>query len=148
MIIRTMTLKDYDKVYELWSGIKGFALRSLDDSREGVGKFLKRNPDTSVVAEENGRIIGTILSGHDGRSGSFYHVCVASDYRGKGVGHQMVSEALLKLKKEQISKVSLIAFCSNEIGNKFWQDLGFALREDINSYDCVLNEGNKYNINS
>jgi ribosomal protein S18 acetylase RimI-like enzyme len=119
MIIRTMTLKDYDKVYELWSGIKGFALRSLDDSREGVGKFLKRNPDTSVVAEENGRIIGTILSGHDGRSGN-----------------------------EQISKVSLIAFCSNEIGNKFWQDLGFTLREDINSYDCVLNEGNKYNINS
>jgi ribosomal protein S18 acetylase RimI-like enzyme len=148
MIIRTMTLKDYDKVYELWSGIKGFALRSLDDSREGVEKFLKRNPDTSVVAEENGRIIGTILSGHDGRSASFYHVCVARDYRGKGVGHQMVSEALLKLKEEQISKVSLIAFCSNEIGNKFWQDLGFTLREDINSYDCVLNEENKYNINS
>lgn len=147
MIIRTMTSGDYEKVYELWTGIKGFALRSFDDSREGVDRFLKRNPDTSVVAEEDGRIIGTILSGHDGRQASFYHVCVASDYRGRGVGHEMVSEAVLRLKKEGINKVSLIAFCSNEVGNKFWQDLGFTLRKDANSYDYILNEGNKSMVN-
>lgn len=147
MIIRTMTPEDYDKVYELWSGIKGFAIRSLDDSREGVERFLKRNPDTSVIAEENGKIIGTILSGHDGRQASFYHVCVASAYRGRGVGHQMVLEAVLRLKKEGISKVSLIAFCSNEVGNMFWQDLGFSLRDDVNTYDYILNEENKSTVN-
>ena len=77
--IRVMTPDDYDKVYKLWLSIKGFGIRSIDDSKEGVERFLKRNPTTSVVAEQNGRIVGSIMCGHDGRTGCFYHVCVARD---------------------------------------------------------------------
>ena len=54
--IRTMTIKDYEEVYTLWTTIHGFGMRSLDDSKEGVQRFLQRNPSTSVVAvvkEEN-----------------------------------------------------------------------------------------------
>jgi len=72
--IREMKIEDYDKVYELWMGIHGFAIRSLDDSREGVERFLKRNPTTSVVALCGEKIIGSILCGHDGRHGCLYHV--------------------------------------------------------------------------
>ena len=61
ILVREMTLADYDKVYELWMSIQGFGIRSIDDSREGVERFLKRNPTTSVVAEQNGRIVGAIL---------------------------------------------------------------------------------------
>ena len=86
VIIRTMTIADYDGVSSLWLSIKGFAIRSIDDSREGVDVFLKRNPTTSVVAEDNGVIIGSILCGHDGRRGTLYHVCVAQDYRNHGIG--------------------------------------------------------------
>ena len=57
-MIRTMTIDDYEGVYSLWEKIKGFGLRSVDDSREGIQRFLKRNPTTSVVAEEDGRIVG------------------------------------------------------------------------------------------
>ena len=71
ILVREMTLADYDKVYELWMSIQGFGIRSIDDSREGVERFLKRNPTTSVVAVQNGRIIGNILCGHDGRTGFF-----------------------------------------------------------------------------
>lgn len=142
MIIRTMTLEDYDRVYELWSGIKGFGIRTLDDSREGVEKFIKRNPDTSVVAEEKGKVIGSILCGHDGRRGCMYHVCVAGEYRNRGVGHKMALEAMERLRKEGINKVSLIAFQSNAVGNKFWQRLGWTFRRDINYYDFSLNEDN------
>ena len=92
--------------------IQGFGIRSIDDSREGVQRFLKRNPTTSVVAEQNGRIVGAILCGHDGRTGFFYHVCVASDYRQHGVGHRMVHFAMKALQAEGINKVSLIAFKS------------------------------------
>lgn len=49
-MIRTMTIEDYEQVYALWKKIHGFGLRSIDDSRDGVEKFLKRNPTTSVVA--------------------------------------------------------------------------------------------------
>ena len=50
ILIREMTIADYDQVYGLWTEIKGFGIRSIDDSREGVERFLGRNPTTSVVA--------------------------------------------------------------------------------------------------
>ena len=85
-----MTIEDYQGVHDLWMTIKGFAIRSIDDSREGVERFLKRNPATSVVAEENGEIVGSILCGHDGRRGCLYHVCVREDCRMRGIGKSMV----------------------------------------------------------
>lgn len=140
--IRTMTLDDYDKVYTLWTSIKGFGIRTIDDSKEGVERFLKRNPSTSVVAEQNGRIVGAILCGHDGRRGCFYHVCVARDYRKHGIGHRMARFAMEALKEEGINKVSLIAFKKNEVGNAFWKGVGWTKRDDLNYYDFTLNEEN------
>ena len=55
-MIRVMTIDDYDEVYALWKKIRGFGIRSIDDSREGVDRFLKRNPTTSVVAVEGGDV--------------------------------------------------------------------------------------------
>ena len=71
ILIREMTMEDYGQVYDLWTEIKGFGIRSLDDSKEGVERFLKRNPATSVVAVQNGHVVGNILCGHDGRTGCF-----------------------------------------------------------------------------
>lgn len=141
-MIRVMTMDDYDAVYALWTRIHGFGLRSIDDSREGIERFLKRNPSTSIVASENGKIIGSILCGHDGRRGCFYHVCVDEEYRRHGIGKKMVVMAMEALKKEQISKVSLIAFTENDIGNAFWNTIGWTKRQDLNYYDFVLNEEN------
>lgn len=143
MKIRTMTIEDYDKLFALWKTIKGFGIRSIDDSREGIERFLKRNPTTSIVAEEQGEIIGAILCGHDGRRGCFYHVCVKEEYRKHGIGKQMAVAAMEALKKEYISKVNLIAFRSNEVGNRFWKSMGWTFREDLNYYDFTLNEENR-----
>lgn len=142
ILVREMTIDDYDNVYALWMSIQGFGIRSLDDSREGVARFLKRNPTTSVVAEQNGRIVGAILCGHDGRRGCFYHVCVAGDYRKHGIGDRMAQFAIRALRKEGINKVNLIAFKSNEVGNAFWQSVGWTERKDLNYYEYTLNEAN------
>ncbi|MGN0329916.1 MAG: GNAT family N-acetyltransferase [Kineothrix sp.] len=141
-MIRTMTIEDYEGVYGLWMSIRGFAMRSIDDSREGVSRFLRRNPGISVVAEEEGRIVGAILCGHDGRRGCMYHVCVHEDYRMQGMGRAMVVFAMEALKREHISKVSLIAFTENDVGNAFWKRIGWTRREDLNYYDFVLDEEN------
>lgn len=141
-MLRVMTIEDYDKVYALWKQIHGFGIRSVDDSREGIGRFLERNPTTSVVAEEDGKIVGAILCGHDGRRGCLYHVCVDEDYRRRGIGKSMVVFSMDALKKEQISKVSLIAFTKNDIGNAFWNEIGWVQRLDLNYYDFTLNEKN------
>ena len=142
MQIRTMVIEDYDKVKALWMTIHGFGIRSVDDSKEGVARFLRRNPTSSVVAEEDGEIIGAILCGHDGRRGCLYHVCVAEGHRRRGIGKAMVVFCMNALKAEQINKVSLIAFTRNDIGNAFWNCIGWTKREDLNYYDFTLNEAN------
>ena len=140
--IRVMTLEDYDEVYALWMGIHGFGIRSIDDSKEGVERFLKRNPTTSMVAVADGKIVGAILCGHDGRRGCLYHVCVRKGYRRHGVGKAMVVACMEALRKEEINKVTLIAFTKNDIGNVFWNKIGWTEREDLNYYDFTLNEAN------
>ena len=141
-MVRVMSIDDYDQVYALWTKIHGFGLRSVDDSREGIERFLQRNPTTSVVAEEEGKIVGAILCGHDERRGCLYHVCVDEEYRMRGIGKSMVVFAMEALKKEKINKVSLIAFTKNDIGNAFWNEIGWTKRLDLNYYDFTLNEEN------
>ncbi|MBQ5677113.1 MAG: GNAT family N-acetyltransferase [Lachnospiraceae bacterium] len=141
-MIRAMEIADYEKVHDLWMSIKGFVIRSIDDSKEGVERFLQRNPGISVVAEEDGKIVGAILCGHDGRRGCLYHVCVAEDYRLRGIGKEMVVYCMEALRKEKISKVSLIAFTENDIGNAFWKEIGWKQRLDLNYYDFTLNKDN------
>ena len=142
MTIREMKIEDYDNVFALWKTIKGFGIRSVDDSKEGIERFLKWNPGLSVVAEEEGKIVGAILCGSDGRRGCLYHVCVHKDFRRQGIGKTMVIWCMEKLKELQINKVSLIAFTQNDIGNAFWKEIGWTKREDLNYYDFTLNEKN------
>ena len=145
--VRAMESSDYAQVKELWLSIKGFCIRSIDDSKEGVEKFLSRNPGLSCVCECDGRIVGAILCGNDGRRGCLYHVCVNEGYRMQGIGKSMVSFCMTRLKEEGINKVSLIAFSTNDIGNAFWHEIGWTKREDLNYYDFVLNEENIFTFN-
>ena len=146
-MLRIMTMDDYEEVFSLWNRIRGFGIRSIDDSYEGIARFLKRNPDTSIVAVEDEKIVGTILCGHDGRTGAFYHVCVDSDYRGRGIAEDMAEMAVELLRKEKINKISLIAFEENKAGNAFWQKMGWTLRTGCNQYELVLNEENVTTFN-
>ena len=146
--IRSMEISDYEQVKQLWLSIRGFCIRSLDDSKEGVEKFLNRNPGFSCVCIQDGKVVGAILCGHDGRRGCLYHVCVHDGYRMQGIGRAMVGFCMRALQKEGINKVSLIAFSTNDIGNAFWHEIGWTKREDLNYYDFVLNEGNIFTFNS
>ncbi|MBQ3030833.1 MAG: GNAT family N-acetyltransferase [Agathobacter sp.] len=140
--LRVMQIEDYENIYKLWMTIDGFGIRSIDDSFDGVARFIKRNPTTSVVAEVDGNIVGAILCGHDGRRGCLYHVCVHKDYRKRGIGKAMAVFCMKALQEEDINKVSLIAFKSNVVGNAFWRSAGWTFREDLNYYDFTLNEEN------
>lgn len=131
MEIRLMNILDYDNVYNLWLSCKGMGLNNIDDSKEGINKFLKRNPDTCYVALDNDLIIGVIIAGNDGRRGYIYHTAVNEEYRGKGIGAILVDKALDSLKLLGISKVALVVFSKNDPGNIFWEHLGFTKREDL-----------------
>ena len=141
-MVRVMTIEDYDEVYALWMSIKGFGIRSIDDSKEGIEIFLKRNPTTCCVDVEDGKMVGAILCGHDGRRACMYHVCVSPDYRRRHIGQHMVDFCLKALKEEKICKVALNAFVTNEAGNAFWSKMGWILRSDMNYYDHVIDPDN------
>ena len=138
--IRTMTIHDYEKVYDLWMSCKNMGFNDIDDSKEGIARFLERNPNTSFVAMENDELLGIILGGHDGRRGYIYHMSVAENHRKKGIGSSLVEKCLASFKNEKISKVALLVFKYNETGNAFWEKQGFILREDVNYRNIGLRE--------
>lgn len=137
--IRPMTIDDYDALYAIWTAC-GNGLNNLDDSREGIEKYLRRNPTTSFVAEDGGVIAGAVLCGHDGRRGYIQHMSVSPLYRRSGIGRRLLDAALAALKAEGINKTALVAFRKNALGNAFWESMGFGLREDLNYRDLALTE--------
>lgn len=140
MNIRKMLVKDYDEVYTLWMSCEGMGLNNLDDSRDGIDKFIKRNPDTCFVAEIENKIVGVIIVGNDGRRGYIYHTAVNPQYRNQGIGRQLVNTAMQALKQCGINKAALVVFDRNENGNAFWQKLGFTVREDLIYRNKAINE--------
>ena len=131
MNIRRMTIDDYEKVYALWLSCAGMGLNDLDDSKEGIAKYLERNPDTCFVAEENEEIIGVILAGNDGRRGYIYHTAVHPSHRNQLIGRSLVESVLNAFRSIGIHKAALVVFERNESGNAFWEKMGFTRREDL-----------------
>lgn len=140
MHIRAMTIDDYDKVYALWLSCKGMGLNDLDDSKEGIARFLERNPKTCFVAKESGELVGVIMAGSDGRRGYIYHTAVSPSYRRQGIARELVEAVLNALQALQINKAALVVFGRNSGGNAFWESMGFTVREDIIYRNKALTE--------
>lgn len=139
MKISKMTICDYDKVYRLWTNSDGMGLRTLDDSKYGIEKFLNRNPNTNFVCRLGDEIIGVILCGHDGRRAYIYHALVSQEHRAKGIGKELLNSVLNSVEKEGINKIALLVFKDNTIGNDFWESQEFIERDDLNYRNRSIN---------
>jgi len=128
--MREMKASDYQGIFTLWQDGEGIGLSNAD-SEANIQRFLARNPALSFVAVHNGRIVGAILCGHDGRRGYIYHLFVAKPHRNKGIGRRLVTKSLERLKEEGIDKCHLFVFAWNELGRNFWLNSGWTLREDL-----------------
>lgn len=129
--VRNMSQKDYAEVYALWNSCDGIGLNPIDDSESGIARFLLHNPNTCFVATIDGKIVGVILAGQDGRRGYIYHLAVAQQYRGKGIGKELVCNAVCALERLGIQKTALVVYSNNEEGNQFWEKVGFTVRGDL-----------------
>ena len=141
MTILEMTPAHYDAVIELLHRIPGIGMRDAD-SREGIMRYLQRNPGLSFVAFDNSMLIGCAMCGHDGRRGYLQHVAVDHAFRGNGIAHELVSSCLNELKRIGIFKVHIDVFKTNDLANSYWSKRGWKLREDIYRYSLVLSDSN------
>ena len=139
--IRLVTIDDYDTIYELWNATEQSrrALNPVDDSREGIDMYLKRNPNTCFAAVVGDMIIGVILTGHDGRRAIIHHMCVHPEYRRMGIAGKLVASAEEALKKEGIQKIFGLVFKDNDAANAFWENQGYSLRTNLNYRNKSLN---------
>ena len=139
---RKVTAEDYDEIYALWNSTEQSrrALNPVDDSREGIERYLRRNPDTCFAAVKEGKIIGVILTGHDGRRAIIHHLCVHPDFRREGIAARLVSLAEEALKKEGIQKVFGLVFKDNDAANAFWERQGYSVRTNLNYRNKSLND--------
>ncbi|WP_447043720.1 GNAT family N-acetyltransferase [Vreelandella sp. H-I2] len=136
MHYRTMTINDYEAAIALWSESEGVRIRDAD-SRQGIEKYLLRNPGLSFVAEVEGELVGTIMAGHDGKRGYVQHLSVANSHRRLGIATRLVSLCLEALESEGILKSHLMILPENEAAQTFWANQGWAYRSDILLYSFV-----------
>lgn len=139
-MLKVMTIDVYEELFEMWQNTPNMGLRSLDDSKEGISCFLKRNPNTNFVAYEDDKLVGAILSGHDGRRGYIYHTVVLPEYRGCGIASALVEAAVEALQKEGITRVCLNVMETNEEGKKFWIDKGWEKKDFLGFYSKAISD--------
>lgn len=123
-----MSMDHYDEAYSFWEKTEGISLHDTD-SRDGMEKFLKRNPGLSSVAIFQKEIIGTILCSHDGRRGYLHHLAVKPDFRDQGLGKKLVNTSVEKLAQEEIVKINIFILEENDPGIHFWESNGFRILE-------------------
>ena len=120
----------YEDVLALWQQCEGVGLSDAD-SRESIRMYLDRNPGMSFVATADGRAVGAVLAGHDGRRGYIHHLAVHPDWRRQGIARRLVERSLAVLADAGIRKCHLFIFDDNADGIAFWKSLGWTHRSDI-----------------
>lgn len=121
---RSLAPLDCDQVLALWRRCDGVEVAEGDD-RESFTRYLERNPGLSYAATGAGAIVGATLCGHDGRRGLVYHLAVAPEYRGQGLGKQILKMGLAGLRQFGISRVIILVSQDNPLGREFWVSQGF-----------------------
>ncbi|UCH38552.1 MAG: GNAT family N-acetyltransferase [Gammaproteobacteria bacterium] len=139
MNYRCMQISDHDTVMQLWCDCEGLLLRDAD-SKSAVGRYLARNPGLSFVAEDDDRIVGSIMAGHDARRGYIQHLAVAEDTRRQGVASRLIELCLDALKAQGIEKSHVHVLKNNRSGRRYWAKRGWSERCETILYSYVNGE--------
>jgi ribosomal protein S18 acetylase RimI-like enzyme len=137
--IREMDILDYDLIYGLWQASEGIGLSDAD-SKEGIKRFLERNPGLSFVACDGEEIVGAALCGHDGRRGYIHHLVVCQSHRKQGIGKSLVGRCMYALMQIGIAKCHLFVFDDNQDAIKFWSKVGWTERVELMMMSQLLAE--------
>lgn len=133
---REFVIADHNRAVALWQAEEGIEVCE-GDSREEISEYLQRNPGLSRVAEAGGEIVGAVLCGHDGRRGMIYHLAVAPEYRGRGIGKMLVDDCVRGLREAGLPRAIILVAGDNAAGHEFWLGNGF---EDLDFVIAMTKE--------
>jgi ribosomal protein S18 acetylase RimI-like enzyme len=133
---REMIPADHPAMIALLRRAPGVSVRDAD-TPEGLARFLVRNPGLSFVAEVDGRLVGCLMGGHDGRRGHLHHLAVDGDCRRRGIASALVERCLSALERQGIHKTHIDVYRNNAAGNGFWEKTGWTRRDDTHRFSIV-----------
>ncbi|ELP6741343.1 GNAT family N-acetyltransferase [Vibrio vulnificus] len=139
--IREMNIADYDDVIKLWGQTEGMSLRDAD-SKESINNYLIRNPNLSFVAVSGNEIVGAVLVGTDGRRGYLQHLAISTNFRGKNLGRDLVSQAISALADVGVPKTHLFVYNENVNAQQFYEKLGWFPRDEVRMYSYNSSSNN------
>jgi ribosomal protein S18 acetylase RimI-like enzyme len=121
--LREFRMKDYRDVRELW-GESGLEIRPGDDENE-VRIKVTRDPELFLVAEEDDRVVGSLMGAWDGRRGWLYHLGVLPEYRRRGIAAALVEEVERRMKAKGVVKANTLVYDTNTPSLAFFKKMGY-----------------------
>lgn len=129
---------DYESVYNLWKSIEKGVQVGRSDTPAEIEKKIGRDPDLFLVAESEGAIVGSVIGGYDGRRGLIYHLAVASESRGKGIGSCLMDEVESRLRAKGCLKSYLLVVEGNTEAEQYYRQRGWQRMDSIHLYGKEL----------
>jgi ribosomal protein S18 acetylase RimI-like enzyme len=125
---------DFPQVEYLWASIEKGVHLGRSDTPDEIQKKLARDPDLFLVAEDDGKIIGTVVGGYDGRRGLLYHLAVAASFRGRGTGSRLMEEIEARLRAKGCIRCYLLVTTDNPEGMSYYEKNGWERMDAVVPY--------------
>jgi ribosomal protein S18 acetylase RimI-like enzyme len=115
--LRPATADDIEPVLALWLDA---AEPTSTDSAEALTSLLRHDPGALIVAEADGRIVGSVIAGWDGWRGAIYRLAVGTEHRHRGLGQSLLRAAEERLSGLGGRRLHAIVVEANANAVAFW----------------------------
>ncbi|QMU73197.1 GNAT family N-acetyltransferase [Streptacidiphilus sp. P02-A3a] len=124
LTIRSATSDDVHALLDFWtSAAEG---TSISDDEAGVGRLVALDPEAVIIAERNGRMVGTVIAGWDGWRCHLYRLAVDPDSRCQGIGGALLEAAERRFAALGGRRGDAMVLEHNELGQHAWRAAGYA----------------------
>ncbi len=134
VMIRTMTLKDYDTVLSLWKEGNIPSRPQGRDSKKNIARQLQQPNCYFLVAEAGKKIIGAVIGTHDGRKGWINRLVVTPSYQKKGIARRLVTAVEQHFSAQGIDIIACLIEDWNTTSMQVFEQLGYTKHTDIFYY--------------
>lgn len=131
LTFRAMDISDYDDLTALWQ-LAGLPYRPRGrDSRPEIARELQRGRSVFLLAEDQGKLIASVIASHDGRKGWINRLAVLPSYRRQGIATLIVQEAEHLLLNQGIGIIACLIEDWNQLSVNFFGKLGYEHHPEI-----------------